>query len=36
MLAHLRSRRLIRLVNQDRIEILDRDSLKEKAAGFGE
>jgi len=36
MLAHLRTRKLIRLVTQDRIEILDRDGLKDMAQGFGE
>jgi CRP-like cAMP-binding protein len=36
MLAHLRDRKLIRLASQDRIEILDRDGLKEMAEGFGE
>ncbi len=35
MLAQLRDRRLIRLASQDRIEILDRDGLKEMAEGFG-
>lgn len=36
MLAHLRDRKLIRLASQDRIEILDRDGLKEMSEGFGE
>lgn len=36
MLAHLRSRKLIRLASQDRIEILDRAGLKELAEGFGD
>lgn len=36
MLAHLRDRKLIRLASQDRIEILDRDGLKEMAEGFRE
>lgn len=36
MLAHLRSMKLIRLVNQDRIEILDREGLADMAQGFGE
>ncbi len=36
MLAHLRSLRLIRLVSQDRVEVLDRRGLKDMAAGFGE
>jgi CRP/FNR family transcriptional regulator len=36
MLAHLRDRKLIRLASQDRIEILDRDGLKEMAEGFGD
>ena len=35
-LAHLRDRKLIRLASQDRIEILDRDGLKEMSEGFGE
>lgn len=35
MLAHLRDRKMIRLASQDRIEILDRDGLKEMAEGFG-
>lgn len=36
MLSLLRDRRLIRLVRQDRVEILDREGLKAIAAGFGE
>lgn len=36
MLAHLRNRKLVRLVSQDRIEILDRQGLQEMAAGFGD
>ena len=36
MLAHLRSLRLIRLVSQDRVEVLDRRGLKDMAAGFGD
>ncbi|WP_240913867.1 helix-turn-helix domain-containing protein [Sphingomonas sp. HDW15A] len=36
MLAHLRDRNLIRLVRQDRIEVLDRDALRDMAQGFGE
>jgi len=36
MLAHLRDRRLIRLVSQDCVEILDRHALQEVADGFGE
>lgn len=36
MLAHLRDRHLIRLVKQDRIEVLDREVLREIAQGFGE
>ena len=35
MLAHLRNRKMIRLESQDRIEVLDRDGLKEMAEGFG-
>jgi CRP/FNR family transcriptional regulator len=35
MLAELRNRKLIRLASQDRIEILDRNGLKEMAEGFG-
>jgi CRP/FNR family transcriptional regulator len=34
MLAELRSRRLIRLKSQNRIEVLDRDGLSEMAGGF--
>lgn len=36
MLAHLRNRKLIRLMSQDRVEILDRAGLREMAEGFGE
>ncbi len=36
MLSLLRDRRLIRLVKQDRIEILDLSGLREIADGFGE
>lgn len=36
MIAHLRDRRFIRLANQDRVEILDRDGMTELAAGFGD
>jgi CRP/FNR family transcriptional regulator len=36
MLAHLRDRKLIRLASQDRIEILDRQGLKDMAEGFGD
>lgn len=36
MLAHLRDRHLIRLVRQDRIEVLDRQALRDMAQGFGE
>ena len=36
MLAELRNRKLIRLANQDRIEIIDRAGLQEMAEGFGE
>ena len=36
MLAHLRNRKLIRLMSQDRVEILDRSELREMAEGFGE
>lgn len=36
MLSLLRDRRLIRLVRQDRVEVLDREGLKAIAAGFGE
>lgn len=35
MLAELRSRNLIRLASQDRIEVLDRAGLMEMAEGFG-
>lgn len=33
MLAHLRNRKMIRLASQNRIEVLDRDGLKEMAEG---
>ena len=33
MLAHLRSRGLIRLQAQDRVEVLDRDALRSMAQG---
>jgi CRP/FNR family transcriptional regulator len=36
MLAHLRSRKLIRLASLDRVEILNRAGLKEMAEGFGD
>lgn len=36
MLAHLRTRKLIRLASQDRVEILNRAGLKEMAEGFGD
>ena len=36
MLSELRSRKLVRLMSQDRIEILDRTGLEEMAEGFGE
>jgi CRP/FNR family transcriptional regulator len=36
MLAHLRDRKLIRLVSQDRVEILDRQGLTDMAEGFGD
>jgi len=36
MIAHLRDRKLIRLINQDRVELLDRQALDDLAAGFGE
>nr|WP_294848160.1 helix-turn-helix domain-containing protein [uncultured Sphingomonas sp.] len=35
MIAELRDRRLIRLVNQDRVEILDRNRLDILAEGYG-
>jgi CRP/FNR family transcriptional regulator, anaerobic regulatory protein len=33
MLAHLRSRGLVRLQAQDRVEVLDRDGLRSMAQG---
>lgn len=36
MLALLRDRRLIRLVTQDRVEVVDRPGLRGMAAGFGD
>lgn len=36
MIAQLRDRKLIRLVSQNSVEILDRDMLSDLAAGFGE
>ena len=36
MLAQLRNRSLIRLMSQDRVEVLDRKGLKEMTEGFGE
>jgi len=36
MIAQLRDRKLIRLVNQDTIELLDREGLEDMAAGFGD
>ena len=36
MLAHLRERKLIRLVSRGRVEILDRPALEEMAAGFSD
>lgn len=35
MIAQLRNDKLIRLANQDRIEIIDRERLSDLAAGFG-
>lgn len=35
MLGELRNRKLIRLMSQDRIEVLDRASIEEMAEGFG-
>ena len=36
MLAHLRTRRLIRLQSQSRVEVLDRDGLRAMAQGEAE